>query len=142
MHINNSKYVCKFNIVGKCGCIDTKSFRFKLFWDELKQWNCTKVSKSGWTRRTHDVNTPCSIRQLCKTIDTSTESTCIETTCNETSLYRKDRYQKKRKMYYMLHSKTRCSARAKHLFGAVGLFILLRKCLYSNILWMFKVGAL
>ena len=54
----------------------------------------------------------CSISQLCKTIDTWTESTCIETTCNETSFYRKDRYLKKWKMYYMLHSKTRCSAHA------------------------------
>ena len=80
------------------------------------------------------MNTPCSISQLCKTIDTSTESTCIETTCNETSLYRKDQNEKKWKMYYMLHSKTRCSAHAKHLFGAVGLFILLGKCLYSNVL--------
>ena len=30
-------------------------------------------------------------------------------------------------MYYMLYSKTRCSAYAKHLFEAVGLFIFIRK---------------
>ena len=43
-------------------CIDTKSFRFKLFWDDLKQGNCTKISQSAWKRKTYDVITLCSIK--------------------------------------------------------------------------------
>ena len=68
--------------------LDSSSFETNLSSETAQKFQKVRAQEE----HNHDVNTPCSISQLCKTIDTSTESTCIETTCNETSLYRKDRF--------------------------------------------------
>ena len=67
---------------------DTKLFRYKSFWYELKQLNCTKISitsRKVCSWKTFWVNILRSLRQVREPIYTSKtlkELTCIETTGN------------------------------------------------------------
>ena len=77
------------------GRFNSKSFRNKSFWYELKQWNCTKISFTSsnifaWTKETFWVNALRSLSQVSGTFTPPLSKLVSKRLHIETTLYRND----------------------------------------------------